>query len=143
MTEGLQPWQPKKLYYFSDASHTEFQEHKGPRYSTDGESPARKMPYYRLAAEEMSYHLTQGDTGQAAKQAIEKGDYKVFLEPVRLILGKSLVGGEITGDVFQAVKPGQYRSPRRVLIRHPHGTAFRSSWADPGLFIVTSGACTS
>jgi hypothetical protein len=64
------------------------------------------MPYYRLAAEEMSYHLTQGDTGQAAKEAIEKGDYKYFREPVRLILGKSLVGGEIKGDVFEGVQPG-------------------------------------
>jgi LmbE family N-acetylglucosaminyl deacetylase len=106
LTEGLRPWQTKKLYYFSDASHTEFQEGKGPLYSTDTESAARKMPYYRLAAEEMSYHLTQGDTGQVAKQAIEKGDYKFSREPVRLILGKSLVGGEIKGDVFEGVQPG-------------------------------------
>src|SRR5206468_1611344 len=61
LTEGLHPWQPKKLYYFSDASHTEFQEKKGPQYSTEAESAAKKQPYYRLAAEEMTYHLTQGD----------------------------------------------------------------------------------
>src|SRR5580704_8983184 len=60
LTEGLQAWQPKKLYYFSDASHTEFQQNKGPQYSTEDESAARKMPYYRMAADEMSYHLTQG-----------------------------------------------------------------------------------
>jgi LmbE family N-acetylglucosaminyl deacetylase len=106
LTEGLRPWQPKKLYYFSDASHTEFQENKGPKYSTAGESPARKQPYYRMAADEMSYHLTQSDTGQAAKLAIEKGDYKYFLEPVRFIFGKSLVAGDITGDIFQNVQPG-------------------------------------
>src|SRR5579863_4684758 len=34
LTEGLHVWQPKKLYYFSDASHTEFLEGKGPRYAT-------------------------------------------------------------------------------------------------------------
>src|SRR5580704_11704268 len=49
LTEGLQPWQAKKIYYFSDASHTEFQEGKGPQYSTEGDSAARKMPYYRMA----------------------------------------------------------------------------------------------
>ncbi len=109
LTEGLEPWQPKKLYYFSDASHTEFEKNKGPEYSTEDLSPARKTPYYKMAAEEMRYHLTQSDTGQLAKEAIEKGDYKYFREPVRLILGKSLVGGEITGDVFQDIRPGAIR----------------------------------
>jgi LmbE family N-acetylglucosaminyl deacetylase len=106
LTEGLQAWQSKKLYYFSDASHTEFLEKKGPQYSTEAESAARHQPYYRLAAEEMSYHLTQGDTGQMAKAAIEKGDYKYFREPVRLVLGKSLVAGDVTGDVMQGIQPG-------------------------------------
>jgi hypothetical protein len=33
------------------------------------------IPYYRMAAEEMSFHLTQGDTGQFAREAIAKGDF--------------------------------------------------------------------
>jgi LmbE family N-acetylglucosaminyl deacetylase len=33
LTEGLHPWQPKKLYYFSDASHMDFLEGKGPSRS--------------------------------------------------------------------------------------------------------------
>jgi LmbE family N-acetylglucosaminyl deacetylase len=104
LTEGLHPWQPKKLYYFSDASHTDFLEGKGPRYSTMGVSPSRGVPYYRLAADEMSFHLTQDDTGQLAKQAIAKGDFKYFEEPVFLVLGKSHVRSTITGDIFEGIQ---------------------------------------
>ncbi len=122
LTEGLLPWQPKKLYYFSDASHTDFQEGKGPKYATDGTSPARKLPYYRLAAEQMAFHLTQGDTGQMAKEALAKGDFKYFLEPVRLIFGKSLVSSTVTGDIFEGVEPAPvpfalvrgYEAPQRA-----------------------------
>jgi len=103
LTEGLHPWQPKKLYYFSDASHTEFLEGKGPRYETTGVSPSRGVPYYKLAAEEMSFHLTQGDTGQLATQAIAKGDFKYFEQPVLLLLGKSLVKSSVTGDILEGV----------------------------------------
>jgi hypothetical protein len=106
LTEGLHPWQPKKIYYFSDASHSDFQEGKGPKYSTEGISPARHIPYYRLAAEEMSFHLTQGDSGQLAKEALAKGDFKYFQEPVRLIFGKSLVKSSTSGDIFEGVGSG-------------------------------------
>ncbi len=103
LTEGLRPWQAKKLYYFTDASDPSFQSGKGPRYSTEGESPSKKTPYYKIAADEMSYHLTQGDTGQMAVAAIKSGDYKYFRQPVLLITGKSLVQSSIIGDVFQGI----------------------------------------
>ncbi|MGA8595448.1 MAG: PIG-L family deacetylase [Bryobacteraceae bacterium] len=119
LTEGLHPWQPKKIYYFSDASHTEFLHGRGPSYSTMDVSPSHRAPYYRLAAEEMSFHLTQGDTGQMAKNAIAKGDFKYFEEPVQLIFGKSLVKSSPTGDIFEGVSsaklsfapPPGYRTP--------------------------------
>jgi hypothetical protein len=103
LTEGLQPWQPKKLYYFSDASHHEFYKGRGPEISSTALSPARGIPYYRIAAEEMAFHLTQGDTGQEAKKALETGNFNAFEQPVRLILGKSLVGGTATGDIFEGI----------------------------------------
>ena len=53
----------------------------------------------------MSFHLTQDDTGQMAVQAIKNGDFTYFKQPVLLILGKTLVGGQITGDVFDAISP--------------------------------------
>ncbi len=101
LTEGLHPWQPKKLYFFSDASHTDFLEGKGPRYTTTQVSPSRGVPYARLAADEMSFHLTQDDTGQLAKQAIAKGDFKYFEQPVLLVFGKSHVRSTTTGDVLR------------------------------------------
>ena len=50
--EGLRAWQAKKLYYFSDADHTDFLEGKGPLYKAADVSAARKVPYYRLSADE-------------------------------------------------------------------------------------------
>ena len=114
LTEGLHPWQPQKIYYFTDASHTGFLEGKGPQYSTKAASPSRHVPYYRLAAEEMSFHLTQSDTGQMAKEALAKGDFHYFEEPVRLILGKSLVKCAPTDDIFEGTVQGPipFRSVR-------------------------------
>ncbi len=106
LTEGLRPWQPEKLYYFSDASHTEFLEGKGPKYATDGVSPSKGKPYYRLAAEEMSEHLTQSDTGQLAREALAKGDFKYFQDPVRFVFGKSAVPSSPTADLFEGTVPG-------------------------------------
>ena len=106
LTEGLHPWQAKKLYFFSDASHTEFQEGQGPQYDPKAVSPSKGVSYARLMADEMAYHLTQGDTGQFAVDAIKKGDLKFFEEPVRLIFGKSLVESSITGDILEGITPG-------------------------------------
>lgn len=101
--EGLRPWQAKKLYYFSDADHTEFMDARGPRYDTTEVSPSRKVPYYRLSADEWSFHETQRGVGDVARSAIEKGDFTALKEPERFILGKSLVNSATTGDIFEGV----------------------------------------
>jgi LmbE family N-acetylglucosaminyl deacetylase len=106
LTEGLQPWQPKKIYYFSDAASTDFLKGKGPEYITTDVSPSQHEPYYKLSAREMAYHLTQDDTGQMAKTALETGDFSYFKQPERLALGKSLVPGTTTGDVFEGISSG-------------------------------------
>ena len=144
LTEGLHPWQPKKLYYFTDASNPGFQSGKGPRYSTEDESPSKKVPYYKIAAEEMSFHLTQGDTGQMAAAAIQKGDYSYFRQPVLLIAGKSLVQGSIAGDVFEGIAykpiafspaPGYKPSERSGLSVELGGpwAFYRNFWQAHGL----------
>jgi len=117
LTEGLHPWQPKKLYFFTDASHTDFIEAKGPRYDPKAVSPAKHVSYARLAAEEMAYHLTQGDTGQFAADALKKGDLKFFEEPVRFIFGKSLVKSSPTADILEGITPGP--------IPYAHVTGYR------------------
>lgn len=106
LMEGLHPWQPKKIYYFTDASHTDFLKGKGPVYPTLGTDPVRHVPYYRVAAEQMAFHLTQGDTGQMAKHALATGDFAYFKTPTRFIFGKSVVPSSVTGDVFEGVVSG-------------------------------------
>jgi LmbE family N-acetylglucosaminyl deacetylase len=105
LTEGLDPWQVKKIYFFSDAASIDFLKGKGPEYNTTDVSPSKHLPYFKLAAEEMAFHLTQDDSGQMAKKALETGDFAYFKQPERMALGKSLVGGNTTGDVFEGVTP--------------------------------------
>jgi len=94
--EGLRPWQPKKIYYFTDATHFDFMNGAGPEYPTSDISPARKIPYSRVTAEAWGYYKTQNDFTDA--------QLKEYSEmPIRLIFGKSLVGGSTTGDVFEGI----------------------------------------
>lgn len=129
LTEGLQPWQPQKLYYFSDASDTHFMAGRGPAYSTKDVSPSRHVSYARIAAQEMSFHLTQGDTGQVAKKALETGNLDMFTQPVRFIFGKSLVVGTPTGDIFAGVQSGPVPF-ERVPGYHPQ--IHRGVWMEFG-----------
>ena len=111
--EGLSAWQAKKLYYFSDADHTDFLETKGPQYNASDVSPSRKVPYYRLSADEWSFHETQRGVGDVARLAIEKGDFTALKGPERFVFGKSLVKSTTIGDIFEGVKPGAIAySPR-------------------------------
>jgi LmbE family N-acetylglucosaminyl deacetylase len=105
MTEGLLPWQPQKLYYFSDAANTDFMNGQGPSYNAGDISPSKKESYARLAAEEVSFHLTQSDSGAAARRALDRDQVeKTYLaQPARMILGKSHVPCSRTGDVFEGV----------------------------------------
>jgi LmbE family N-acetylglucosaminyl deacetylase len=114
--EGLRPWQPKKIYYFSDATHSEFYKGNGPEYPTNDISPSRKISYSRIAAEAWGFYKTQNDFTDA--------QLKEFTEtPVRLILGKSLLGGSTTGDIFEGItagaipyaKPRGYEAPQEKL----------------------------
>ncbi|MGH9517709.1 MAG: PIG-L family deacetylase [Terriglobales bacterium] len=98
--EGLRPWQPKKIYYFSDATHSEFLKGKGPEYPTSDISPSHKAPYSRIAAEAWGFYKTQ-------EPDFSETQLKQFTEtPVRLIFGKSLVGGTPTADIFDGITPG-------------------------------------
>jgi LmbE family N-acetylglucosaminyl deacetylase len=103
LTEGLHPWQPEKLYFFSDTAHPETLKDKGPAYSSTDTSPSRHVSYARLAAEECAFHLTQGDSGQVAKAALEKNDLHFFETPVLFVFGKSHVPSSPTADLFAGV----------------------------------------
>ena len=106
LNEGLLPWQPKKLYFFTNATHRNFIDGQGPVYSTTAVSPSRHVPYYELAAEELSFHLTQEDQGREGRKVVFNNVLNTFNAPVGFILGKSLVETPTTGDIFEGITPG-------------------------------------
>jgi LmbE family N-acetylglucosaminyl deacetylase len=117
LAEGLQPWQTKKLYYQTDAFENmnpywndaselpgfrkSMLDGTGPVYSMTEISASRHESYAKLFAEEQAFYATQG--GAIGSQALAKNDVKAFEYPAHLIFGKSVVGGSITGDVFECV----------------------------------------
>jgi LmbE family N-acetylglucosaminyl deacetylase len=108
--EGLRPWQPQKIYYFSNPTHTEFFDGQGPSYPTADISPIRHISYGQIAAQEFILHRTQGGgkLEQALRdkgaEALKKGPIPLST-PSQFILGKSLVPSGVTDDVFAGVVP--------------------------------------
>ncbi|MEW6511167.1 MAG: PIG-L family deacetylase, partial [Bacteroidota bacterium] len=144
-TEGLHPWQPKKLYFFSDASHDIVAE--GPAFDQTAISHTRREPYYKIAASLHAPHRTQGETSAAAVEALRTGDFSWFnawLGRFRLIFGKSLVHCVPTGDVFDGItaEPVAYRRPPGYLPRPGRGVSlalggpfefYRNFWPAHGI----------
>jgi LmbE family N-acetylglucosaminyl deacetylase len=108
LLEGLRPWQPKKIYYYSDAQEQDPFKGSGPLLSINEISPVRKLPYGLIAMQSFGFHLTQyrnyietfdklDEQGQLAKS---KADWS---DPIQLIFGKSNVGGNPTDDVFAGI----------------------------------------
>ena len=109
--ENLTPWQPKKLYFFSDAEDQKQFDGTGPAYSIKEVSPSQKKPYWRLAIEAATPHLTQFPQVQELQKMSEEQFKKFFedpnnqfwTEPMTLTLGKSWVKSDLKADVFQGV----------------------------------------
>jgi LmbE family N-acetylglucosaminyl deacetylase len=109
--ENLRPWQTKKIYYFPDATNDEMFRGKGPEYPVKDIAKSAKQAYWRLALESFLAHQTQAKNyldslGKLSEPELEKkavadgwGDAQ------RFVLGKSLVGGSVTGDIFENIKP--------------------------------------
>jgi LmbE family N-acetylglucosaminyl deacetylase len=108
-TEGLRPWQPKKIYYSANPAvpFPEKQSQQGPEYSLTDISPSRHVTYCQLRYESLNAHLTQiaGQAAAALEDLKEGKNIGTLCEPARFILGKSLVGGSPAGDIFQGVGP--------------------------------------
>jgi LmbE family N-acetylglucosaminyl deacetylase len=113
LLEGLQPWQPEKIYFFSDASDDKNIKGKGPQYPTTGISTSHHVPYWRVSMDVFRFHLTQYRTYIEKLQSLndeqlEKlagADQDSWSTPVELVFGKSLVQGTTpTGDVFEGVQ---------------------------------------
>ena len=112
--EGLRPWQPKKLYYFSDSEDDAPFAGKGPAYSITEISPSSHLPYWRLGIIQARYYRSQfkaladlidaGNEQELEKIVIQAKDF--WSDPLPFIFGKSLVKSSVTGDMFEGVMPG-------------------------------------
>ena len=113
LLENLRPWQPKKIYYFADADREDIFRGRGPDYSVKEISKSSKQPYWRMALDSFRAHQTQAksfldkiaqmDEAQIEKMATSDGGWT---DALHFVLGKSLVGGSVTGDIFDGVTPG-------------------------------------
>ena len=105
LMEGLRAWQPKKLYYYTDASHFDFMKGKGPEYSMTAVSPSQHVSYARIAAKELSFHRTQ--YGERPANDLATNNLRDYEQPLPFVLAKSLVGGVATADIMDRVGSGQ------------------------------------
>lgn len=140
LTEGLLPWQPQKLYYFTDAFENfsaywhdaaEIPNYRknildgtGPTYNTTDISTSRHVSYAQIEAEQQAFYRTQ--EGTLGEQALTTKNFKDFEFPVRLISGKSVVGGSATGDVFENVstRPVAYARARGFEVQAQSSITF-------------------
>lgn len=113
LLENLRPWQTKKIYYFPDADREDIFRGKGPDYSVKEISKTSKQAYWRMALDSFRAHQTQAksyldkiaqmDEAQIEKTATSSDGWG---EDQHYVLGKSLVGGSVTGDIFENIPPG-------------------------------------
>lgn len=124
--ENLRPWQAKKIYYFPDADREDIFRGKGPEYSVKEISKSSKQPYWRMALDSFRAHQTQAksfidklaqmDEAQIEKMATSDGGWS---DAQHFVLGKSLVGGSVTGDIFEGITPGAIAFVRPDLSSEP------------------------
>jgi LmbE family N-acetylglucosaminyl deacetylase len=148
LTEGLLPWQPQKLYFMTDAFEDwgpywhdpetlspyrkTIVDHTGPVYETSTISPARNKSYAQITAEHQAFYLTQeGDIGV---KALKSGKFADFEYHAHLIFGKSLVGGTVTGDVFEGVSQQQIAFARMRGYEAPRHNGLSFEIGDPWRF---------
>ena len=135
--ENLRPWQVKKIYYFPDADREDIFRGKGPSYSVKEISKLSQKPYWRMALDAFRAHQTQAkpyldriaqmDEAQIEKMATSQDGWG---EDQHYVLGKSVVGGSVTGDIFENITPGAVPYARPEIPPQP---------ARPDLSVELSG----
>jgi len=109
--DNLRPWQAKKIYYFPDASREDIFKGKGPSIAVTGISKATGKPYWRMALDAFRAHETQAKAyidsfAKMSEEELEKtARDNGWSQPQEFVLGKSLVGGSVTGDIFEGITP--------------------------------------
>lgn len=105
---NLQPWQPKKIYFGSDANDQKQFEGTGPTYSAVEVSPSQHKPYWLLAFRAALSHRTQSAEFEHLSSMSDEELEKMMQDPKNqwwseretLIFGKSLVDGKLAEEVF-------------------------------------------
>jgi LmbE family N-acetylglucosaminyl deacetylase len=131
--EGLHPWQAKKLYFFSDASHQEFLEHHGPKYLSSDISSSKGVSFAELNKMAWDLYATQTDPEE---------DYYVHM-PDYLILARSLVKSSVEADVWDGIDaaPIAYAPPPcyQPVQRPPVSLELGGPWAFYQQFYAAHG----
>jgi LmbE family N-acetylglucosaminyl deacetylase len=118
--ENLQAWQVKKIYYWADANDDKQFSGTGPSYSIKEVSPAQKKPYWRIALDAATTHLTQYPadiekiqkmSDAEAEKMMSDPDAAWWTEPETLIFGKSYNASKATDDVFANLEGEPNRCP--------------------------------
>jgi LmbE family N-acetylglucosaminyl deacetylase len=135
--ENLRPWQPKKIYYFPDADRDDIFRGKGPEYSVKDISKSSKKAYWRASLDSFRLHETQAKSfvdrlSKMDDAAIEKmAEADGWADVQRFVLGKSLVGGSITGDVFENIAPDAIPFSRSAISAAPQSAGVSVELAGP------------
>jgi LmbE family N-acetylglucosaminyl deacetylase len=113
LLDNLRAWQSKKIYYFPDAAREDLFKGQGPDYSVKEISKSSKQAYWRMALDSYRAHQTQAKSyldkiAQMDELQIEKlaTSENGWGEDQHYVLGKSLVAGSATGDIFEGITPG-------------------------------------
>ena len=135
--ENLRPWQPKKIYYFGTG--TEKFKDSGPSYSVTGISKSRHIPYWRVALESFKAHESQekkyiDSLATLSEQDLEKQATDGWGSAQTFVLGKSLVGGSLTGDIFENISVSPVVLAPRVLSSSPVPTQISIELGGPWSF---------
>jgi LmbE family N-acetylglucosaminyl deacetylase len=139
LLEGLRPWQPKKIYYYSDAQEQEQFKNTGPQYAVTGTSPVRQLSYWRIAMDEFEFHRTQYRSYIEGLQKMDEQQLSKegWSDPIQLTFGKSNVGGAVTGDVFEGVTSGEIAFVRPTEAASKPQTGLSLELAGPWGFYET------
>jgi LmbE family N-acetylglucosaminyl deacetylase len=114
LLEGLQAWQPQKIYFFSDSSDDKQFKGKGPSYPVTAVSPKRHLPYWRIAMDAFRFHRTQYNSyiekldkmnDEQLTKLAEPGQ-DGWASPLQFIFGKSLVPASATDDILDGINLG-------------------------------------
>ena len=143
---NLKTWQPKKIYFGSDANDGKQFKGSGPAYSVREVSPSRKKPYWLLAMDSAMAHRTQfpDEIDRLSKMSdaeLEKimnnPDSSWWPEPMTLIFGKSYYPTKPTDDVFANLQGTHAECTPSGGVDNPSGAphvALGGPWGFYGFF---------